>query len=207
MKYLLLPLLLTALHAKSQSFEVQELLLDIQKLSQEKQILNDLYTSYQTLEKGYSSIRDIAKGTFDLHKAFLDGLLTVSPAIKQYPKITTIITLQTNLLSSYHTAWNRFRSDPHLTLDEIAVLSNLYTATITRSSMLIEDLTTILTDNQLRASDGERINLIDNIETSMNQQWLRIRQLDNQTAWLSLQRASAQKETDQIKQLYNIWKK
>ena len=34
------------------------------------------------------------QGNFNLHKAFLDGLMMVSPAVKKYKRVADIITLQ-----------------------------------------------------------------------------------------------------------------
>src|SRR5579863_2568221 len=72
---------------RAQSFEIQQLVLDIEKLTQLKDILKDLKEGYQVLDKGYSAIRDIAQGNFNLHKAFLDALLTVSPTVKNYARV------------------------------------------------------------------------------------------------------------------------
>ena len=68
---------------KAQSYEAQQLLLDVQKLSQLKQMLADLKKGYEVLYEGYTNIKNISKGSFDLHQAFLDGLLEVSPAVKK----------------------------------------------------------------------------------------------------------------------------
>ena len=36
--------------------------------------LKDMKEGYEIVSKGYSTIRDISKGSFNLHEAFLDGL-------------------------------------------------------------------------------------------------------------------------------------
>ena len=69
---------------KAQSDEVQQLLLNIEKLAQFKKILKNMKNGYQIIFKGYTAVKDISQGNFNLHKTFLDGLMQVSPAVKKY---------------------------------------------------------------------------------------------------------------------------
>ena len=83
-KYAVIPGLVLSLsagnvRAQSVSQLLTQLSLDIQKLSELKTILNDMYKSYTVLDKGYTDIKNIAQGNFSLHKAYLDGLMAVSP--------------------------------------------------------------------------------------------------------------------------------
>src|SRR6266496_1965048 len=89
-------ILLTAisLNCFSQTQEAQQLLLDWEKLTQFKKILQDMKDGYQIIQKGYTTIRDISSGNFSLHKNFLDALMDVSPAVKQYKRIADIINYQ-----------------------------------------------------------------------------------------------------------------
>src|ERR1700683_135843 len=56
--------------------------LDKEKLSSMKNTLQEMYQGYTELKQGYTRIRDIAKGNFNLHAAFLDALLAISPAVR-----------------------------------------------------------------------------------------------------------------------------
>ena len=68
----------------SQEQEVQQLLLNLEKLSQFKKILQNMYDGWKVINKGYTTIKDISSGNFNLHKNFLDVLMEVSPAVKKY---------------------------------------------------------------------------------------------------------------------------
>jgi hypothetical protein len=193
-----------AFHAGAQSFEVQQLLLDIQKLAQEKQLLSDLYNGYQVLSSGYGAIRDVSKGSFDLHKAFLAGLLAVSPTVRNYKRVAEIIATQEKILSSYQSAWARVRQDPHFRPEEVVLTGNVYSALLDQTVKNLETLTTILTDGVLRASDGERLRRIDLLDRSMQEHWIFLQSLNNQAAVLSLQRATDQKDYEQVKRWYGL---
>ena len=193
-----------AFGAKGQSFEAQQLLLDWQKLSQQKELLNDLYKGYEILSAGYIAIRDISKGSFDLHKAFLDRLLAVSSTVRNYKRVAEIITLQERIVSFYKTAWARFRQDPHFSPDEVQLMGNTYSSLLNETLKNLETLTTVLTDGALRASDGERLRRIDGIHSDMQVHWMTVQSLNNQAAMLSLARAADEKDEAAVKQWYGL---
>ena len=192
----------TKLHA--QTFEMQELLLDIQKLAQEKQLLNDLYKGYEILSKGYGAIRDVTKGSFNLHKDFLDGLLAVSPAVKNYTRIADIISLQERILQEYTTSWSRFKKDSHFTPDELVFIGNVYSGLFSQTVKNLTDLTNMLTDGVYRASDAERLEQIDDLYRQMQGSQLFMSTFGNRTALLSLQRSADQNDYNTVKQLYGL---
>src|ERR1700748_2944819 len=90
-------------HAQSIPDLLLQLSLDEQKLSSMKNTLQQMYQGYATLETGYTHIRDIAKGTFTLHEAFLDALWLISPAVQNDPRITNILNAQYSIVSGYRT--------------------------------------------------------------------------------------------------------
>src|SRR5215470_11859873 len=97
--------------SKGQSFEIQQLILDCEKLMQLKDIYNDVVKGYEILSEGYQAVSDISQGNFDLHKLFLDDLLKASPVVQNYEKVADIIDCQLKIVSEYGSAFNRFRSD------------------------------------------------------------------------------------------------
>jgi len=70
-----------ASQAKAQSTDMVQLILDIEKLTQLKGILTDMKTGYNIIDGGYNQVKSIAKGNFNLHQTFLNGLLAVNPAV------------------------------------------------------------------------------------------------------------------------------
>src|ERR1700749_1084776 len=83
--------LITTKVATAQVQEMQQLILDIEKLTQMKGILSDMKTGYQIYQQGYGTISGLSKGNFDLHNVFITGLLSVSPAVKNYGRIAEIL--------------------------------------------------------------------------------------------------------------------
>ena len=196
--------LLTATQSNAQIYEVQQLVLDIEKLSQLKSILQDMYKGYEIVEKGYTTIRDISKGNFDLHKAFLDGLLAVSPEVRKYYKVAEIINDELSIVREYKAALNRFKADKHFSVDEMVNIEHVFDRLFDDSEQSLNTLITVLTDGSLRASDNERVTQIDVLHKDMRGRLQFLRRFNNQTTILSIQRSHDQDDINQIKTLYGI---
>src|SRR6202790_1438984 len=143
--------------SSAQVYELERLILDIEKLLQLKNILSDLYKGYEILSTGYNTIRQISEGNFNLHKAFLDGLLAVSPAVQNYARVVDIIDDQGRIVSEYKSAYNLFKQDKHFTPDELVYMSTVYNNLIGASEKNLENLLNVMTASKLRMSDAERL--------------------------------------------------
>jgi hypothetical protein len=200
----LLGMTLQPVRLKAQSYEAQQLLLDWEKLSQLKQILNDLYKGYEIVSKGYTAIKDISQGNFNIHQVFLDGLLQVSPAIQKYKKVVDIILNQLQIVKGYKAAFNRFKQDDMFTSEEISYIGKVYSNLLNESLKGLDDLITVITAGSLRMTDDERLNAIDKIYDRISGQLSFLRSFNNSTAILSIQRMKEKQEVDISRKLQNI---
>ncbi len=190
--------------SKAQSFEVEQLLLDVQKLSQLKQMLADLKKGYQVVYKGYSAIKDISQGNFHLHQAFLDRLLQVSPTIRNYKKVGDIISLQLKILSEYKSAFRRFKEAGKFTPQEIEYVGRVYSNLFDKTVKNVEALTMIITSGVLRMSDEERLHQIDAVHEDMLDKLSFLRHFNNQSFLLALQRTKEKNQIHLSKKIYGL---
>ena len=188
----------------AQTYEAQQLLLDWEKLSQMKGILKDMKEGYEVVSKGYSTIRDISQGNFNLHQAFLDGLWLVSPSVRKYWKIPQIIRDQLRLVKEYKPAFVNCKKSSVLNPDEILYIGQVYGNLFNQSLKGLDDLTLVLTANKLRMSDDERLAGIDKIYTDMQDKLQFLRSFNNHNAILLLQRSKEQHDTGQMNRLFGI---
>jgi hypothetical protein len=210
-KKLLLLLLLagglcSAPKARAQSFEIEQLLLDVEKLAQFKSILEDLKKGYEIVAKGYTTIKDISEGNFHLHQLFLDGLLEVSPLVKKYYKVSEIIEVQLKIFSEYKAAFNYFKSTGSFNPEEINYMGQVYERLSKKSAANIESLVMVLTAGVLRMSDDERLSSIDAIHQEVKEELDFLRRFNNQNKILIVQRKKAANDVNVSKQLYGIEK-
>lgn len=190
--------------ASAQSHEAQQLLLNVEKLSQFKQLLKDMKKGYEILTYGYNTVKDISQGNFSLHKTFLDGLLQVSPTVRNYRKVVGIVNHQITLVDEYRSAFARFRNEDNFTPQEIQYLSSVYGRLFDDSLRNLDDLATIITSGKARMSDDERLKEIDRIFAEMEDKLLFLRSFNNSTSILALQRAKERKDARSVGTLHGI---
>lgn len=197
-------LLTRPLTANAQSQEAQELILDVIKLAQLKKILNELYQGYQVVSKGYSAIKDISQGNFNLHKTFLDGLLSVNPEIAKYKRVADIAQYQLSIVKEYKSAYTSFRQSGNFTPEEIDYMAKVYSNLFNKSLQNLESLLMVITASKLRMSDDERLTAIDGILSGMEDQLSFLKSFNNQAKMLGLQRKLEQHDVNSSRELYNI---
>jgi DNA repair ATPase RecN len=196
MKKLILALTLSAsfISSNAQSAEVQQLLLNVEKLAQFKKILKNMKDAYKIIFKGYTAVKDLSQGNFNLHKTFLDGLMDVSPAVKKYKRIADIFKYQLRITKEYKAAYNQFRDDKQFTPQEIEYVGKVYSNLFNETLKSLEELAMVITAGKLRMSDDERLQAIDKIYEAVVDQYSFLNEFNNNTAILSLQRKSEQTE-------------
>ena len=174
--------------ASAQAQELEELALDIEKLAQFKTILSDLKKGFEILSGGYTAIKNIAEGNFNIHKAFLDGLLAVNPVLMKYGKIVNITDNQRQLINEYKKAFSRFKKNGQFMPGEIEYMGRVYRNLLDESVSNLEELLRVITAGSLRMSDDERISAIDRIDDQMENKLSFLRYFNNNAALLSVQR-------------------
>lgn len=188
--------------SNAQTDEAAQLLLNVTKLEQLKQILSDLEKGYTTLRTGYSQIENLASGNFNLHEAFLNQLLQVSPAVKNYHKTAEIISYQLKLVRDYKQAFSSFKASGQFTVHEISYLSQVYGNLFEKSLQQLDELTLVLTAGKLRMSDEERLETIDRIHRDIQDKLMFLTAFNQETQVLAISRSRAKQELDGIRNLY-----
>lgn len=201
--YIVLLLLLTApmQQASAQAQELKQLALNIEKLSQFRAILRDMKKGYEILTQGYNTVKDLTEGNFNLHKTFLDKLLQVSPAVRNYKRVGDIVAYQVDLVQEYSRHKGRISASGLFNGSELAYFNRVYEKLIDDSLKDLDELTGVLTAGKLRMSDEERLDAIDRIYASMQDKVLFLRDFNADTTVLALQRAKEERDVRAIRLL------
>ncbi|UCJ07488.1 TerB family tellurite resistance protein [Chitinophaga pendula] len=196
--------ILPAFRASAQADEIAQFILNIEKLAQFKQILSDMKKGYEILSGGYNTIKNISEGNFSLHKAFLDGLMEVSPAVRNYRRVADITNYQIILVKEYRKAYERFRQDNNFNADELAYLGRVYDNLFKESLRNLDELLTVITTGKARMSDDERLQAIDRIYADMQDKLTFLRHFNNNTTILAVQRAKERNDAQTIRKIYGL---
>lgn len=198
----MLMLLLLSPGAQAQSQELQQLMLNIEKLSQFRGILKDMKKGYEILTKGYNTVKDLTQGNFSLHEAFLDALLQVSPTVRNYKKVGDIIAMQSKLIQEQGAAYSRFQGSGNFNSEELSYLARVYDKLIDQSLGNLDELTVVITAGQARMTDNERLESIDRIYDDLQDKLLFLRDFNSSTAVLSFQRTKEHHDVEALQGLY-----
>jgi len=172
-----------------QSAEIQQLILNIEKLSQFKKILSDMKKGYELLSGGYKTVKDMTEGNFSLHKTFLDALMQVSPAVKNYKRVAEIVEYQISIVKESRNGMNQFIKSGNFSGQEINYFEKVYGNLLNQSLRNLDELTIVITADKLRMSDDERLKAVDDIYEQMQDKLLFLRNFNTTSNVLALQRA------------------
>lgn len=187
----------------SQTQEAEQLVLNVEKLSQLKNILSDMKKGYEVVAKGYGTVKNIAQGNFSLHEAFLDGLWLVSPQVRKYYKVAEIISQQKSLVQEYKSAFKRFQRSKLFSAGELEYLAKVYAGVLAESVDHLDQLAMVITAKKMRMSDQERLEAIDRIYLATGDKLDFLRSFNRQNSVLALQREREQADN---KGLVNYYK-
>src|SRR5580658_295061 len=201
-----LVLLLTAGAAQAQSIVQagEQLALDIEKLSELKGILKDMYTAYEIIDKGYTDVKNIVEGNFNLHKAFLDALLAVSPAVQDYSRVERIITAELQILAEYKAASRQLAESGRFSIGELDYMNGVYANLLNRSAACLSELVMLLTADELRMSDAERLEGVDRVYGDINSQLRLLKLFDSGLAVQAGLRAREAGDIGSVRGIYGI---
>jgi hypothetical protein len=190
--------------SNAQAQELEMLLLDIEKLTQMKKTLQNMYDAYTTLENGYNKVKAVTSGNYSLHQAFLEGLLAVSPTVRNYVHVGDIISGETRILSEYKSAFSHFKACNFFNPDEVDYMTGVYNKIVDRSLKNIDALTMVLTAGQTRMSDDERLAEIDRIYTDMQTALSTLRSFNRNTQGILIQRQQLQQDASTLQTIHGM---
>lgn len=197
-------LLLVSNAAMGQSDEAKQLLLNVEKLAQFKAILKNMKDGYQLLHKGYTAVKDISQGNFNLHKTFLDGLMQVSPLVKKYKRVADIVAYQVRIAKEYKAAFKQFKDSKQFSISEIEYLGKVYANLLGESGKVLDELAMVVTAGKLRMSDDERLLAIDRLYEEVVDQYTFLNDFNDGTAMLSVQREKAKMDIDLMRKVHGL---
>lgn len=164
--------------------------------------LEYLKKGYDIVQDGLHIVSDIKNGDFTLHHLFFDRLKQVSPKVKQYSKVADMISMQLKMLSAYKNNYKQFKQLGTFTSDELDHLFQTLSNLLDFALADINDLTSLLTDNELAMSDDERIAMVDELWKRMNEKYLHLFSFLDEMKALSRQRKQELLDIQTLKKMY-----
>jgi hypothetical protein len=168
-----------------------------------------LQNAQKTLENKMSQlkldeIKDWVQKQKQLYDDYFQELKKVKTALTTYKRVKEIIEQQLAMVNEYKGAWALFRQDKNFTPEELEYMLNIYTGMMDESSKNIDQLFMIVEAFATQMSDAKRLEIINTVADNVQQQYLDLKEFNNQNKMLTMQRASERGEIEYVKRLYGL---
>ena len=186
----------------AQSQEMEQLKLNLEKLVQLKLMLQQMKQGYQTLSNGYNSVRDIARGNYDLHRAYLNGLLQVSEQVRSNPALQRLLTNHGLIEQEYRRWLQQVQPLGLFTAQELSDVQRSYQKIVEAMSDQLDQLQLLTRPEALRMSDAERLSAIETLATKSDEQLMALRQLMKDQTSIVVRKAQQKRDLQAMRRLY-----
>ena len=180
--------------------------LKIQKL-QNKTIW--LQNAQKTLENTMSKLKlteisEWVEKQRKLYDEYFQELWKVKAALAYYHRVKDIIEDQVAMVAEYKAAWATFRQDKNFNADELNYMADIYTGMMNESLKSLDQLFIVVNAFATQMSDAKRMEIINTAANSIEQNFLDLKEFNNQNKLISIQRAAAKGEIEYVKKLYGL---
>ncbi len=168
-----------------------------------------LQNAQKTLENKMSELRlteisDWVEKQRTLYAKYFDELWKVKAALAYYQRVKDIIEKQLQLVNEYKGAWTLFKQDKNFTTDELGYIGEVYNGIMEESVKNLDQLYLVINAFATQMSDAKRMEIINSVDDSLNENLGDLREFNNQNKMVSLQRASEKGEIKTVKRLYGL---
>ncbi|WP_276502900.1 conjugal transfer protein TraI [Terrimonas pollutisoli] len=168
-----------------------------------------LQNAQKTLENTMSKLKldeisDWVEKQRKLYADYFDELWKVKAALTYYHRVKEIIEGQVQMVGEYKVAWALFRQDKNFTADELDYIHNIYTGMFDESLKSIDQLFLVVNAFATQMSDAKRLEIINTVSDNLQQQFMDLKDFNDQNKMISLQRASGKGEIEYVKKLYGL---
>jgi len=168
-----------------------------------------VYTDY--LEKGYNIakdgtnlINDIKHGDFNLHNNYFTSLKSVSSSVRNYSKVSAIVSDQTSILKNFRKLLNYCDGSDQLSSSEKEYIHSVYSNLNAESEKDLDELFLVITSGEVEMKEDERIKKIDRIYLSVKDKVSFSKSFSNQVLILIHQRFNDKIDIDRSKKIFGL---
>ncbi|MBE7170408.1 MAG: conjugal transfer protein TraI [Williamsia sp.] len=168
-----------------------------------------LQNAQKTLENKMSQlkldeIKDWVEKQRKLYDDYFQELRQVKTVLAYYQRVKDIVQRQVQIVAEYKGAWALFRQDKNFTKEELDYMFNIYAGMMEESGKNVDQLFLVVNAFITQMTDAKRLEIINTVADNMEQQYVDIKDFNNQNKMISLQRAVAKGEIEYVRRLYGL---
>ncbi|UYQ92155.1 conjugal transfer protein TraI [Chitinophaga horti] len=181
---------------------------DLQVQRQQNKVIW-LQNAQKVLENALSKLKltEISEWTEkqrNQYKIYFQELHKVKSLITYYKRIKDISAKEARLVHEYQRAWRMVRGDKRFTPREIEYMGKVYLGMLDETVKNIEQLMVVVNSFRTQMTDAKRLEIIHAVSERVDQNYNDLLDFNRENALLSLQRARAGAEQEEVKQLYGL---
>lgn len=174
----------------------------IQQIAALEVYLGYVKKGYEIAHDGLTLIGDIKDGNFSLHKDYFTSLDKVNPIVRKSSKAAYAFALQNLIKREIQSQYQSSRNDANFTAGEMHYLTAVYANLNNECDALIDELKSLLTDDNLQMQDNQRLNNIDRICENLKGMYSFLRTFH--PSLLSMQRTSEKSGIETMKKINDV---
>lgn len=155
---------------------------------------------YEIVGSGLQTVRNITKGEFGLHDAFISGLKKVSPAVREDVRVAEIISIQIGIVK----AFGCIGSNGLFSADQLAYIADVSAGVIAECYTDLEELLLVITSGKVEMTDDQRLSRIGSIYERMSDKSAFVQNFCNDVTLVIHQKKMEQNAVENLRRYYGI---
>lgn len=139
-----------------------------------------------------------------LYADYFDELQQVKSVVAYYHRVKEITDMQVQIVREYRRAFELFKQDKHFTIEEIDYIEKVYAGILRKSVENLEQIGMVVNAFAVSMTDAERLAVINSSADAVEENYMDLRQFNNENKVLSLQRAKDAQEIEMVKRMYGL---
>ena len=162
---------------------------------------NEIIQTSSTVSNVIKNFKEVEK-VYKQGKEYYDKLQAVNNLVKDARKVQQTVLLVGDVSEMYVQNFGKMMNDPNFSAQELAAISNGYSALLNESTELLKELKQIVTSSSLSLNDKERMDIIDRVYKEVKEYHSLVRYYTNKNISVSFLRAKKQNNTKRVLELY-----
>lgn len=162
---------------------------------------NEIIQTSSTVSNVVKNFKEVEK-VYKQGKEYYDKLQAVNNLVKDARKVQQTVLLVGDVSEMYVQNFGKMINDPNFSTQELAAISNGYSALLSESTELLKELKQIISASSLSLNDKERMDIIERVYKEVKEYHGLVRYYTNKNISVSLLRAKKQNNTQRVLDLY-----
>ena len=162
---------------------------------------NEIIQTSSTVSNVIKNFKEVEK-VYKQGKEYYDKLQAINNLVKDARKVQQTVLLVGDVSEIYVTNFGKMMNDPNFKPEELAAISNGYSALLNESTELLKELKQIITSSSLSLNDKERMDVIDRVYNEVKEYHSLVRYYTNKNISVSYLRAKKKNDAKRVLDLY-----